>query len=87
MRDGILNTMNHEVARQYCEEILAVLEKCGESLPGSIIPTKSNTFECKIKVLELCVVALSEYMADEHFPVTIQLHDKVSFTGNTWLAV
>lgn len=85
MRDGMLNEIGDKAARQYCDEIVAVLKKLEQVQPGSGLPSRGGNFSCKVKALEVCVLAISEFLIDEHFTVTVQLHDKVEFTGKTWI--
>ncbi len=85
MKYGALNAMDEEYARRCCGDILEVLKKLERCQPGSGLPAGGGDLLCKIKALELCVHAMSEFMAEEHFTVTVQLHDKVELTGRTWL--
>lgn len=55
---------------------------CASALNECLAGTQ---YSVSIKALELCVHAMSEFMAEEHFTVTVQLHDKVELTGSTWL--
>lgn len=85
MKYGVLNAIDDEYARRYCGDILEALKKLEQCHPGSGLPARGGDLLCKIKALELCVHAMSEFMAEEHFTVTVQLHDKVELTGRTWL--
>lgn len=40
--------------------------------------------ECQL--VEVFAAALNECLADSHFIASVQLHDKVSFTGKTWVS-
>lgn len=53
------------------DELVHILESCGAE---------------NHELAEVCAAALNELFADTHFVASVQLHDKISFTGNTWIA-
>lgn len=56
--------------------------KCRDELVHLLESYSAENYE----LAEVCAAALNELFADTHFVASVQLHDKISFTGNTWIA-
>lgn len=56
--------------------------KCRKELVHILESYSAENYE----LAEVCVAALNELFADSHFVASVQFHDKISYTGNTWTA-
>lgn len=85
MRNSVLDEIEDKDVQRYRGEILDALKKLEYVQPRAGLPSSGGNFSCRIKALEICVLAMSDFLSDDHFTVTVQLHDKVEITGKTWL--
>ena len=85
MLNSVLDEIEDKDVQQYRGEILDALKKLEHAQPRAGLPSSGGNFSCRIKSLEICVLAMSDFLSDDHFTVTVQLHDKVEITGKTWI--
>lgn len=85
MRNSMLDEIEDKDIQRYRGEILDALKKLEYTQPRAGLPSSGGNFSCRIKALEICVLAMSDFLSDDHFTVTVQLHDKVEINGKTWL--
>lgn len=85
MRNSVLDAIEDKDVQRYRGEILEALKKLEHAQPRASLPSSGGNFPCRIKALEVCVLAMSDFLSDDHFTVTVQLHDKVEITGKTWI--
>ncbi|WP_304737048.1 hypothetical protein [uncultured Desulfovibrio sp.] len=85
MRNSVLDEIEDKDVQRYRCEILDTLKKLEHAQPRAGLPSSGGNFSCRIKAFEICVLAMSDFLSDDHFTVTVQLHDKVEITGKTWI--